>query len=543
MELRDYLRIIRTSWIVIIAVTLVALGAAVAYSVVKPPVYAASAKVFVSVQNNDTVTDLVQGNAFSQSKVKTYAELVTTPAVLAPVIEALGLDASVTNIAERVTATVPLDTTLIQIDATAADPGEAADIANAASQSLAAAVDELETPQSDGGVSPVRITQVTEALVPESAVSPNIPLNLALGFLVGLALGLGIAVLRETLDTRIRGEHDITGLTSAPLVGGIAYDAKASERPLIVQDDPRSVRAESFRTLRTNFQFLRGGGRRSFVFTSSVQAEGKTSTVANLAIALAEAGRSVVVVDADLRRPRLADLLGLDGAVGLSDLLIGRAEFDDLVQPWGRGGVDVLPAGRIPPNPSELLGSTAMVELLAQLEERYDYVLFDAPPLLPVTDAAVLAGHAAGAILIVAAGRTRKAHVRATVAALDKVSVVPVGVVLTMLPAKGPDAYGYGYVADPAQNAEWSRQEDSRIPRPAEPANPASPPGEPASARGASAERPATGRARPADRAPHPGVDDREDTDKSMLVEFATKRPVVRYRPPRVGRRPGEPRR
>jgi succinoglycan biosynthesis transport protein ExoP len=474
VELRDYVRIIRKGWILITAIALAAIAAAAAYSFVKTPEYSASAKVFVSVQSNDTVTDLVQGNTFAQNRVKSYAEIATTPKVLDPVIRQLSLPDTAAQLAARLTATAPLDTSLIQIDATSTDPAEAADLANAVSQSLASTVGELETPQAGTGASPVRITQVTDAVAPTGPESPNIPLNLALGALIGLALGLGVAVLRETLDARIRGEHDIRGLSTAPIVGGIAFDSRAPERPLIVQDDPRSIRAESFRTLRTNFQFLGGADqRRSFVVTSSVQGEGKTTTVANLAIALADAGRRVVVIDADLRRPRLADMLGLEGAVGLSDLLIGRGDFDDLVQPWGNGNLDVLPAGRIPPNPSELLGSTAMVELIARLEGRYEYVLFDAAPLLPVTDAAVLSTYVSGVLIVVASGRTRKAQLRQTVAALGNVEISPSGIVLSMLPAKGPDAYGYGYgygyVADPTENPNWAPAVETVIPRPAEP--------------------------------------------------------------------------
>jgi capsular exopolysaccharide synthesis family protein len=262
---------------------------------------------------------------------------------------------------------------------------------------------------------------------------------------VALALGVGIAVLREVLDTRIRTERDVQQVTDVPIVGGIAYDPKATQRPLIVQADPRSPRSESFRTLRTNLQFLNlRGDAHSFVITSSIESEGKSTTAANLAITLAEAGSRVVIIDADLRRPKLAEYMGLEGAVGLTDVLIGRAELVDVVQPWGRHNLFVLPAGKIPPNPSELLGSQPMANMIAVLEREFDYVLFDAPPLLPVTDAAILAKRTGGALIVVAAGSTHKNQLKGAVSALQHVDAPVSGLILTMLPTKGPDAYGYG---------------------------------------------------------------------------------------------------
>ncbi|WFR68137.1 hypothetical protein P9139_07440 [Curtobacterium flaccumfaciens] len=180
---------------------------------------------------------------------------------------------------------------------------QAADIANATSQSLTNVVQDIEATDANG-TSTVKLTRVKQAQVPSTPVSPNVPVNVVLGLLVGLALGVGIAVLRETLDNRVRTELDVEKISDKPVVGGIAYDSKASERPLIVQADPRSPRAESFRTLRTNLQFLDiGTGARTFVMTSSVQSEGKSTTVANLAIALDSAGFRVILIDADLRRP------------------------------------------------------------------------------------------------------------------------------------------------------------------------------------------------------------------------------------------------
>ncbi|MET0887058.1 MAG: polysaccharide biosynthesis tyrosine autokinase, partial [Mycetocola sp.] len=261
----------------------------------------------------------------------------------------------------------------------------------------------------------------------------------------GLAVGLGAALLREALDNRVRNERDVELITTAPVIGGIAFDPKAKQRPLIVHVDPRSPRAESFRTLRTNLSFLDVGAQgRMFVVTSSVQSEGKSTTAANLAISLADAGARVLLVDADLRRPKVAEYMGIEGGAGLTDVLIGRAELLDVVQPWGKSKLFVLPAGKIPPNPSELLGSKSMADMMDLFRREFDAVIFDAPPLLPVTDAAILAKGVGGAIVVVAAGRTHKNQLRGAVSALENVDAHVAGVVLTMLPTKGPDAYGYG---------------------------------------------------------------------------------------------------
>lgn len=443
MELSDYLRILRKYWALILALALAGLAAAALYSLTKTPEYSSSSKVFVSTQSSDSLSELTQGNTYSQQRVKTYVNLVSTPIVLQPVIAALELDVTAGQLAGQVSASSTADTTIIQITATSEDPVLAAELANTTAESLTGVVSKIETSE-DGASSPVRLTRVQEANVPNQPGSPNVPLNLTLGTVIGLALGIAFAVLRTTLDTRIRNERDVESVSDLPLMGGIAFDPKAKQRPLIVQADPKSPRAESFRSLRTNLQFLDVTDQpRSYVVTSSIQSEGKSTTAANLAIALSDAGHRVIIIDADLRRPKLATYFDLEGAVGLSDVLIRRATLEDTMQPWGRGALTVLPAGAIPPNPSELLGSSVMQKLISGLEKQFDYVLIDAPPLLPVTDGALLARHTGGALVVVAAGRTHKNQLKGALEALVHVNASVAGLVMTMVPTKGPDAYGY----------------------------------------------------------------------------------------------------
>ncbi|MER7796450.1 polysaccharide biosynthesis tyrosine autokinase [Microbacterium sp. NPDC096154] len=444
MELSDYIRILRKNWIVIAVIALVGIGAAAVYSLTRTPLYEATSEIFVSSQAGSTIGEQQQGNMYTQQRVTSYVQLATTPKVLDPVIADLGLTATASELAEDVAVSSPLETTIVQITVTDATPTSAADIANAIAATLTEAIDEVETlPGTDA--SPVKVTPITTAVPAEAPVSPNVPLNLALGALVGLALGVGFAVLRTVLDTRIRSSRDVAALTERPIIGGIPLDPKAKERPLILHADPLNPRSEAFRALRTNLQFLDIEGGKSFVMTSSVPSEGKSTTAVNLAIALADAGKRVVLIDADLRKPKVADYLGIEGGVGLTDVLIGRAELTDVLQKWGRRSLYILPAGKIPPNPSELLGSLQMAQLLEDFSRDADIVILDAPPLLPVTDAAVLAKRTGGAIVAVAAGATHRNQLATALDALETVDARVAGLVLTMVPTRGPDAYDYGY--------------------------------------------------------------------------------------------------
>lgn len=443
MELRDYIRVLRKNWLLIVVITLIGVGAAAAYSLTRTPLYESTSKVFVSAQGTSSVAELQQGNTFTQARVSTYVSLVSTQTVLVPVIGELELNTSSEELAEKVSASAALNTLIINITVSDSDPVLAAELADAIAESLAVTVEAIERP-AGSEVSPVRLTQVQQAQVASAPASPNVPVNLALGLLVGLALSVGIAVLREVLDTRVRNERDVREITESPILGGIAFDPKAKERPLIVQEDPRSPRAESFRALRTNLQFIDLDGRKSFVVTSSIQSEGKSTTAANLAVAMADAGLKVMLVDADMRRPKLATYLDLEGGAGLSDVLAGRAQLADVVQRWGRQTLYVLLAGTVPPNPSELLGSKAMTQLIGDLESAFDVVLFDMPPLLPVTDAAVVAKAAGGAIVVVGVGRTTRHQLEGAIVSLEQAGAKVAGLVLSMIPTKGPDSYGYG---------------------------------------------------------------------------------------------------
>ena len=444
MELRDYIRVLRKQWRLIALCVLLAAGAAAVATMQATPQYRSEVTFFVSTPTEEASTTFA-GGAFSQQRVRSYADIVAGPAAAQAVAETLqGVDAS--DIAEKVTATVVPDTVLLEAAVTDASPRRAQQIAQGLADSFPDVITALERPEG-GGASPIKVSVVEQPTLPTDPVSPKPTRNLALALVLGLLLGVGLAVLRETLDNTVKNPDDTQEAAGAATLGAITYDPQAGKKPLIVSDSPRSVRSEAFRQLRTNLQFVQvDGPLRSLVLTSSVPKEGKSTTACNLAIIMAQAGVRVCLVEGDLRRPRVADYLGVESAVGMTDVLIGRVSLDDALQTWGGGLLQVLPSGPLPPNPSELLSSHGMAELMKALEKRFDLVLIDAPPLLPVTDAAILSTLADGAVLCVRARSTKKDQVEQAAGALRAVDATILGVVLTMVPTKGPDAYqGYGH--------------------------------------------------------------------------------------------------
>ncbi len=464
MELQDYLRALRKSRILILVCTLIGVGIAAAFLVTSTPKYVAETEMYVSVRTDNSAaatTDLAQGSSFAMQAVDSYASVATSARVLDRVVSELRLPESATSLAKSVSVSSPLNTVLLDISVTNTNPALAARIADSVGSNTAyVVVNELEKSPTNTP-SPVQIESLAGASTPTSPSSPKVPEDLLLGLLLGLLAGLALAILRSVLDTRIHSSTDIEQVTDAPILGGISIDPDMKKRPLIVHADPRNPRAESFRSLRTNLQFLNVADRpRSYVITSSVAGEGKSTTAANLAISLAETGAKVTLIDGDLRLPKIAEYMGIEGGVGLTDILIGRAELVDVLQKWGAGQLYVLPSGRIPPNPSELLGSKSMEHLLQILTEECDYVIVDAPPLLPVTDAAVLSKYVGGTLLVTASGRTKKTELAAAVRTLERIGSRLAGIVMNMVPTRGPDSDAYEAYGYPVQH-EFDELKDS----------------------------------------------------------------------------------
>lgn len=457
MDVRDYLKILRQRWLSITFCALITVLVAVGLTALQTPQYASNARLFVSTSQTDD-SQLLQGGQFSAQRVKSYADLVTSRELANRVISDLGLDTSPATLSDKVSAEVVVDTVNLELTVTDTDAHEAQRLAQSYAEQLSDLVRELET--TPGEDAPIKATIVDSASYSAAPVSPQPVRNLGLGLVLGLMLGFGLAVLRSALDTRLSSPEDVAGVTDEPILGAIGFDPDARSTPLITGISSHAPRAESFRVLRTNLQFVDvDTDHKVFVVTSAVPGEGKTSTAVNLALSLAQGGTSTLLVGADLRRPMAADRLGLDESTGLTNVLVGRVTGREATQVHEDSGLHFIASGPIPPNPAELLQSHAMEEFLTKARAAYDVVILDAPPLLPVTDAALLAARADGAMIVVRHGRTTRDQLGHSIERLEAVDAEITGVVLNMVPSKGNRSgygygYGYAYAPKPGRRAE-----------------------------------------------------------------------------------------
>lgn len=445
MELQDYLRILRKRWITIVVTMLVVVGLAGVFTALQTNQYSSQTQFFVSVSGAADNTALQQGSTFTQERVKSYAQLMKTPKALDPVVAELDDGTTTSELAQRITVTTPPDTVLLEVAVQDTSAKKAQRIATAIGETFPEVVSQIEKPSGKAS-SPIKVSLVRPAQTNESPVSPNPIRNLGLGVVIGLLLGFGLALIRHLLDSTVRTNEDVEEITEEPVIGAVHFDPRAGKEPLIVETDPSSPRSEAFRAVRTNLMFVNAANHpRTILLTSSIPGEGKSTTIANLALTLAKSGSSVCLIEGDLRRPRLLDYLGLEGSAGLTDVLIDRAELDDVLQPYGADRLEIIGAGAIPPNPSELLASDAMTAVLTRLSARFDYVLIDTPPVLPVTDAVVLSTKVDGVIVLVGTTIVRKEQLSATLESLAAVDNTMLGLVLNRVGHKSSGGYGAGY--------------------------------------------------------------------------------------------------
>jgi capsular exopolysaccharide synthesis family protein len=443
MDARDYFRIVRRGWWLVLLAVMVALGAAALVTVRAEPRYEASVTFFITTPSQG-VTDAYQGSVFMQQRVKSYADLLRSDRLARSVVAKTPLGLTAEEVQSRITsATIP-DTVLLRGTVTDTEATRALRLTEAIATQFVELVTAVETTGEQGRAGRIKVEVINGPRVGSTPVSPNPTRNFAVGALAGLLAGIGLAVLRTRLDNRLRDAVGLQRVTGSPLLGEIPFDPAARTAPLIVGAAATSPRAEAVRTLRTNLRFVDvHEPARVIAVTSALPGEGKTTLSCNLAIALAEAGWRVALVDADLRRPKVAEYLGLEAGVGLTQVLLGDVAVGDVMQRWGDRSLLVLPSGAVPPNPSELLGSKAMADVLLTLRESADIVVIDTAPLRSVTDGVVVAVQTDGALIVSRYGRTDRSEVGAAAQALQSVSVRLLGCVLNMAKLGRSETYRY----------------------------------------------------------------------------------------------------
>lgn len=315
------------------------------------------------------------------------------------------------------------------------------------------------------------IAEILEpAVTPDAPFKPNHAMNGLLGALIGALLGVGLAFLRERFDDRFRGRPDVERALEAPVLATVPRFSHSAnnEYALPTIDDPRGAASEAYRNLRTGLQFISSQRGISSILVSSPSAhEGKTSTTANLGVAMSQSGRRTVIVSADLRRPQIESAFGASADVGLSSWLLGDVSdiTETMLQHPDIPGLYLLPSGPVPSNPAELLTSPRLSELIGLLENKTDVVLFDSPPVLPVADAVILASHVQSVVLVIDASKTARSAAVHAKEQLERVGASLLGCVLNAFePSSTPYYYEPYYYSQYYGDQDKNQDEDE--PRP-----------------------------------------------------------------------------
>jgi receptor protein-tyrosine kinase len=432
VDITDYLKALASRWWVIVATLLIGLGGGYfAYTTVDPT-YSATSQLFVTATGSGSVADAYQGTVLSSQRAAAYTSLVSGQQVLSRTAAQLG-DESPDDLVGSVAATNTLNSPVISIAVVADNAQTAQDLANAVAANSIAYIAEVDAPEA-GRPAVVKVEQTEIAALPAAPVGPDLLRFLLLGAGGGLVVGIAVAMLWTRLSNKVTEKSTASTLLDVPTLGEIPKDRALKKDSIAEFTIGHSRAAESFRKLRTSLAHVDfDNPPRAVLFTSAKAGDGKTTVVLNLAQALAEAGESVVAIEADLRRPSFAKIIDLHARAGLGDILDGSARADDAIEYPGDAGVAIISAGTLAPNPSELLGSAAMTELIDELRQRFTYVLIDSPPALPVTDASVISPLVDGVVVVAALRSSNASSLENVTKLLRTVHANVIGSVLTFV--------------------------------------------------------------------------------------------------------------
>lgn len=462
MELTRYLRVLRQRlWMIVVCPVVAALAAGIV-SFVLPPVYESHVLIYVKPAQPIGISDPTVGSLTSDQVLRTYANWMTERPILDQVDSQLALGLRYEDLLKKINVTPQPNTLLLDVAVQDTNPAVARDIGNQLVvdfiQTVRQTQAQTQASQPSSTQSQDNLVVTAPAVLPDKPVSPNKTLNVAIAFAAGLLLALGLAFLLDYLDQSIKGDDDLIERLGLIPIGHIACTASGNgKHSELVALDPHSTSSEAFKALRTSVVFSTIDQQlKAIVVTSAELGEGKSRTAANLAIALAQAGHKTLLIDADFRRPSLHHLFGKVRNIGLSNLIIEDAtEAQAITQVESVPQLWLLPSGPTPPNPSELLGSARLQELMSKLWTQFSYVIVDTPPVNAVTDASILAASANATILIVEQGRTTWPALTHAKHVLDRVGAHTIGVVINKVRAtSGSYYYGYGNYGTPSTNGQ-----------------------------------------------------------------------------------------
>jgi capsular exopolysaccharide synthesis family protein len=445
VDVRGFFQAVRNRWLVVILATVIGAAAAVGITSREAKQYSSSVTFFVATPSAEP-GQAYQANLYAQALVNSYVKLLSSDELARRVIAQAGLHATPHAVAEQISGTAGLNTVLLTASATDSTPAGAVRLSSAVAAVFGPMVSSLNNNYNTAiGKAPVVLSVVSGPTSPVK-VAPRRALNYLLGILLGLVIGLALAALRELRDTSVRSDKQVAAVGT-----GVLASISRIRRywPLPLTRGGRSILAEEMRQLRTNLQYMQmERPLKVIAVVSSEAAEGRSTVAINLALAFAEADRQTLLIDADLRRPQIAEYLGIEGTVGLSEVLARQVDLDTALQTWGEQKLHVLASGSLPPHPSELLGSRQMADLVARLRSEFDTIIIDTPPLRPVTDGVTTALLSDGAIVVVRNGRTSRAQLGRALQVLRAVDVPVLGAVRNMVPWRRPGRSAHGaYVA------------------------------------------------------------------------------------------------
>lgn len=448
VSMRAFVNALRKFWWLVVTLALIGGATSFAYAAAQTPLYRSTSSLHFSLDQGTSAVDLNQGSAYTQSQMLSYAQLVRGSRVLEPVIEELGLETTPRELAESIEVTIPQDTVTMKVTATTPGARSSADLASAISEHLIDAVQEI-APKNPEGSSTITVTIYDAAVPPRVQSSPNKTRDAAIGAAAGGAIGVAAALLLFLLDTRIRTEEELAEATGLPVLGVVSRSPLLARRSIAVIQQRLSRTTEEFLRIRSALAYANVVSEVRVLLVSACKpGEGKSTISVNLAMALAGEHESVLLIDADLRRPRAHEYAGVDGSVGLTNVLSGDVDLSVATYRFPGTALDLLPAGTIPPNPSELLTSSRMEALVAEMSKRYSYVIIDSPPVLSVADANLISPLADGVLLTIDARRTRRVSLAKTTKILEGGGARVLGSVLNRArPERSRDGY---YAEDPS---------------------------------------------------------------------------------------------